>query len=76
MWCWSRIEEIGRTDRVKNGALRIVTVERNSLYTVKNKKANWIGHILRKNCLFKHVFEGKIEESDGKKKQMAEAATG
>jgi hypothetical protein len=21
----------------------------------------WIGHILRRNCLLKHVFEGKLE---------------
>jgi hypothetical protein len=25
------------------------------------RKANWIGHILNKNCLLKHVTEGKIE---------------
>jgi len=25
------------------------------------KKANWIGHILSRNCLLKHVIEGKIE---------------
>ena len=23
--------------------------------------ANWMGHILRRNCLQKHVIEGKIE---------------
>ena len=32
------------------------------LLTVQRRKANWIGHILRKNCLLKHVIEGKIEE--------------
>jgi len=26
-------------------------------------KANWIGHIFRRNCLLKHVIEGKIEGS-------------
>jgi len=26
------------------------------------RKANWIGHILPRSCLFKHVIEGKIEE--------------
>jgi hypothetical protein len=25
------------------------------------RKANWIGHILRRNCLLKHVIEGKLE---------------
>jgi hypothetical protein len=27
----------------------------------KKKKANWIGHILRRNCLLKHAIEGKLE---------------
>jgi hypothetical protein len=27
----------------------------------KKGKANWIGHILRRNCLLKPVIEGKIE---------------
>jgi hypothetical protein len=28
----------------------------------KRMKANWIGNVLRMNCLLKHVIEGKIEE--------------
>jgi hypothetical protein len=34
---------------------------------MKGRKANWIGHILRKNGLLNHVIDGKIEEkiSDG-----------
>ena len=31
----------------------------------KNKKAHWIGHILRRNCLLKHVMEGKNRGKDG-----------
>ena len=31
------------------------------LHTIKGKKANWIGHILRRNCVLKHVIEGKVE---------------
>jgi len=27
----------------------------------KRRKAKWIVHILRRNCLLKHVIEGKIE---------------
>jgi hypothetical protein len=34
--------------------------ERNILHTTKRRKASWIGHILRRNCLLKHVIEGKI----------------
>jgi hypothetical protein len=30
-------------------------------YRTYNKKANWIGHNLRRNCLLKHVIEGKLE---------------
>jgi hypothetical protein len=26
----------------------------------KMRKANWIGHIVRRNCLLKQVIEGKI----------------
>jgi hypothetical protein len=35
--------------------------ERNILQTIKRRKANWIGHFLRRNCLLKHVIEGKIK---------------
>jgi hypothetical protein len=35
--------------------------ERNILHTVNRRKANWIGYILCRNCLLKHVIEGKIE---------------
>jgi hypothetical protein len=36
-----------------------VTEERNTLQT--ERKANWIGHILCRNCLIKHVIEGEIQ---------------
>jgi hypothetical protein len=36
------------------------------------RKANWVGHILRGNCLIKHVTEGKLEgRSDGKRRKKA-----
>jgi len=38
-----------------------VVEERNILLTLKRRNANWIGHIWRRNCLLKHVIEGKIE---------------
>jgi hypothetical protein len=39
----------------------IVKQERNILHAVKIRKGNWIGHILCRDCLLKHVIEGKIE---------------
>ena len=34
----------------------------NILRKTKRRKANWIGHILRRNCFLDHVTDGKIEE--------------
>jgi hypothetical protein len=62
MCCWRRMEKISWTDRVRNEeVLHRVKVERNILHTIKRRKANWIGHILRRNCLLKHVIEGTLE---------------
>ena len=38
-----------------------VNEQRNILHEIKKRKANWIGHILRRNCLLKQVIEGKIK---------------
>ena len=38
-----------------------VNEQRNILHEISKRKANWIGHILRRNCLLKQVIEGKIE---------------
>ena len=55
------MEKISWTDRVRNEeVLHRVKEKRNVLYTVQSRKANLIGHILCRNCLLKHVIEGKI----------------
>jgi hypothetical protein len=41
--------------------LHRVKEERNVLHTIKRRQANWIGSILRRNCLLKHAIEGKLE---------------
>ena len=38
-----------------------VKEQRNILHEISKWKANWIGHILRRNCLLPRVFEGKIK---------------
>jgi hypothetical protein len=35
--------------------------QRNILHEIRKRKTNWIGHILRRNCLLKQVIEGKIK---------------
>jgi hypothetical protein len=62
MWCWRRMEKFSWTDRVRNEeVLHRVQEERNILRKIKRRKDNWIGHILRRNCLVKYVIEGKLE---------------
>jgi hypothetical protein len=38
-----------------------VKEQRNILPEISKRKANWIGHILRRNCLLRHVIEGKMK---------------
>jgi hypothetical protein len=62
MWCCRRVEKIIRTNRVRNQEVsHRVKEERNILLTIKRKKANWSCHILRMDCLLKHIIEGKTE---------------
>ena len=35
--------------------------QRNILDEIRKRKANWIGHILRRNFLLQYVIEGKIK---------------
>jgi hypothetical protein len=56
--------KISLTDRVRNEeVLHRVKEERNIIHTTQRRTANWIGHILRRNCLLKHAIEGKLEGS-------------
>ena len=48
-------------DHVRNEEVLLrVNEQRNILHEIRKRKANWIGHILRRNCLLKQVIEGKI----------------
>jgi len=38
-----------------------VKEQRNILHEIRKRKANWIGHILCRNCLLQRVIEGKIK---------------
>jgi hypothetical protein len=56
------MEKINWTDRVRNEeVLQRIKDERHTPHTIKIRQANLIGHILRRNCLIKHVIEGEID---------------
>jgi hypothetical protein len=62
MWCWRRMEKISWTDHVRNEEVLFrVKDQKNILHEILKRKANWIGHILRRNCLLQRVIEGKIK---------------
>ena len=46
---------------VNEEVLLRVNEQRNILREIRKRKANWIGHILRRNCLLKQVIEGKMK---------------
>jgi hypothetical protein len=49
-----------------------VKEETDVLHVIKRRKAKWIVHILYRNCLLKHVIEGKIGviEVTGRQEKM------
>jgi hypothetical protein len=62
MWCWRKMEKVSWTDHVRNeDVLLRVKEQRNILHEICKRKAHWIGHILRRNCLLQRVTEGKMQ---------------
>jgi hypothetical protein len=56
------MEKISWTDHVRNEeVLLTVKEQRNILHEISKRKANCIGHILRRNCLLRQVIEGNIK---------------
>jgi len=47
--------------RIKKEILHRVKEERGIAHKLTRREADWIGHILLRSCLIKHVTEGKIE---------------
>jgi hypothetical protein len=56
------MEKIIWIDGLKKEILHAVKEERNILHTIKERKSNWTGHVLRRNCLLKHIMQEKIKE--------------
>jgi len=65
MWCWKRMEKISWAGHVRNEEVLLrVKEQRNILHKIRKRKANWIGHFLRRNCFLQRVIEGKITRGD------------
>ena len=62
MWIWRKMEKISWTAHVSNEeVLFLVQEQRSLMQVIKQRQANWIGHVLRHDCLLKTVLEGKME---------------
>jgi hypothetical protein len=62
MWCWRRMEKISWTEHVRKEEVLLRGKEqRNILHEKRERKANWIGHILRRNCFLQRVIEEKYK---------------
>ena len=56
------MKKISWTDHVRNEEVLLrVNKLGNILHEISKRKANWIGHILHRNCLLQRVIEGKIK---------------
>jgi len=55
------MEKISWIDHVINEVLLGVKEQRNILHEIRKRKANWIGHILCRNCLLQRVIGRKIQ---------------
>jgi hypothetical protein len=54
------MENISYSDGVKyEDVLYRVKKERHIVHKIKERKANWVGHALCRNCLLKHVIKEK-----------------
>jgi hypothetical protein len=59
MWYWGKIRW---TDHVRNKEVLLRVKEQgNILQEISKRKANWIGHILRRNGFLRQFIEGKIK---------------
>ena len=54
------MEKISSTDRLRNVELHNQAEEKYPTHIKKTRKANWIRHIMRRNCILKHVNDVKI----------------
>jgi hypothetical protein len=56
------MQKISWTDHMRNEVVLLRLKEQSHiLHEISKRKANWIGHILCRNCILQQVIEGKIK---------------
>ena len=66
MRCWMRMEKMKWSEKVANEeVLDRIGEKRALLNYVLHRKTNWIGHILKRNCLLHDAIEGQMTEVKG-----------
>jgi hypothetical protein len=58
------MEKISCADHGRNEVLLTVKEQRNILHEISKWKANWIGHILCRNCILQQVINRKDKRRD------------
>ena len=58
MLCWRRMKKIKWSEKVTNKVLERIGEKRTLLNNTPCREANWIGHILGRNCLLHDDIEG------------------
>src|SRR6187551_1651936 len=67
MWLWRRMEGVRWEDRVTNEeVLKRIGEKRQVIRDIKKRKGNWLGHVMRRDCLLRDAIEGAVE---GKRKR-------
>ena len=59
MWCWRRMEKIKWAEKLINQVRERIGEKRSLLNNILRRKVNWIGHILRRNCLLHDTLKDK-----------------
>lgn len=61
-WCYRRMMKISWKDRIKNEEVFRRAGEKHTVWkSIKNRKTNLSGHILRHESLIKTILEGMVE---------------
>ena len=75
MYCQGEDGNISWADRVRNGEVLKGEEERNVIQRIRKRKDNWIGHILRRNCLLRNVTERKDTRREDEEEEVSNFRT-